>query len=84
MRNEVNPMVDSAYFKTVYLEIDKGLERDLRGREAFTIYLCVGGQALISLDGQAVPVRKGETVLIPAAAVDLRISGDCRLLEVSL
>jgi mannose-6-phosphate isomerase len=84
MRNEVNPMVDSAYFKTVYLEVDKGLERDLRGREAFTIYLCVGGQALISLDGQAVPVRKGETVLIPAAAVDLRISGDCRLLEVSL
>jgi mannose-6-phosphate isomerase len=83
-RNQPNPMVDSAYFKTAYLEVDKNLERDLRGREAFTIYLCVGGQAVIAVDGQAVQVRMGETVLVPAAAGSVQIhSGGCRLLEVS-
>ncbi|MCO5725511.1 type I phosphomannose isomerase catalytic subunit [Robiginitalea marina] len=83
-RNQPNPMVDSAYFKTAYLEVDKNLERDLRGRKAFTIFLCVGGQAVIAVDGQAVQVRMGETVLVPAAAGSVQInSGGCRLLEVS-
>lgn len=83
-RNQANPMVDSAYFKTAYLEVDKDVERDLRGKEAFTIYLCVGGRAEVAVDGHAVAVRMGETLLIPAEAGRVQIrTGGCRLLEVS-
>ena len=83
-KNTVAPMVDSAYFKTSYLELDASLTRQFKKRDSFRAYVCVGGSATLKLGGYCVPVAKGETVLLPAAAPDLRIeTKDCKLLEVT-
>ena len=83
--NSHNSMVDSPYFKTDYLNIDQNLEVDLSARDSFTIYMCVGGGAkIINSEGSAV-LKRGETVLVPAASDSIRIETDkATLLEVSI
>ena len=84
-RNVPNSMVDSQYFKTTYLELDRSLTREFKTKDAFRAYVCVGGSASLELGAYSVPIEKGETALIPAAAPSLRIlTEDCRLLEVTL
>ena len=84
-RNQKNPMVDSAYFKTDYLEFDTSQTLHLTQRDSFTALVCVGGRADVLLAGQQVAVRRGETVLIPAAAESLSIqTSGCRFLEVTI
>ena len=78
-------MVDSPYFKTTYLELDASLIREFPSQESFRAYVCVGGSATLELGTYSVPIQRGETVLLPAAAPRLRIAtGECRLLEVTL
>ena len=83
--NSHNSMVDSPYFKTNYLNIDQNIEVDLSARDSFTIYMCVGGGAkIINSEGSAV-LKRGETVLVPAASDSIRIETDkATLLEVSI
>ncbi|TNF76004.1 MAG: mannose-6-phosphate isomerase [Bacteroidetes bacterium] len=84
-KNRENTMVDSAYFRTSYLELDTSLTREFHSQESFRAYVCVGGSASLELGTHSVPIQRGETVLVPAAAAGLRIvTGKCRLLEVTL
>jgi mannose-6-phosphate isomerase len=84
-RNCPNAMVDSEYFKTTYLELDRPLTREFNTGNSFRAYVCVGGSASLELGAYSVPVARGETALIPAAAPELRIlTEDCRFLEVTL
>lgn len=84
-RNEPAPMVDSKYFRTSYLELDAPLRREFQSDDSFRTYVCVGGSAFFELGRHSVPIQKGETVLLPAAATEFQIATrECRLLEVSL
>ena len=84
-RNRNNKMVDSTYFKTAYMHRDTSGTVELEGRDSFTAYICVGGKAEFELGGHTVPLQRGETVLIPAAARNLFIeTRGCQLLEVTL
>ena len=78
-------MVDSPYFKTNYLNLDQTLQVDLSARDSFTIYMCVGGEAKITNSEGSTTLKKGETVLVPAASESVRIETDkTTLLEVSI
>jgi mannose-6-phosphate isomerase len=84
-KNRSNFMVDSTYFRTSYLELDTSWNREFTSSDSFRAYVCVGGSASLELGPYSVPIGKGQTVLLPAAAPELRIvTGDCRLLEVTL
>ena len=57
----------------------------LRGREAFTIYMCVSGSAQIRLGSHRADLERGQTLLIPAAAGGVRLeTPGCEILEVTL
>jgi mannose-6-phosphate isomerase len=66
--NRENPMVSSTYFETSYLELDSETALSLSSPSSFTALVCVDGEAEVILGSWVVPVRQGETVLIPAAA----------------
>ena len=84
-KNLENPMVDSAYFKTTFIELDRPMHLSFDPLETFRAYVCVGGQAEFRTGGHTTPIRMGETLLVPAAARELSIeSSNCRLLEVTL
>ncbi|MCB0376514.1 MAG: mannose-6-phosphate isomerase, partial [Sinomicrobium sp.] len=71
------------YFTTNYLRLKGALKRSLAARDSFTIYMCVDGALTISGAGAEERLKKGETVLIPAAIDGLEFKTEAAtLLEV--
>ncbi len=70
-------LVTCPYFTTELLEIDRPYEADLSARDSFTAVMCLEGRGKLCRDGgREVPVKRGETVLVPAEAVSLQICPD--------
>lgn len=84
-QDRVNDMVRCPYFNTNYLKLHSDFMQDLSGRDSFTIYMCVDGDAEIVNETGSATVKKGETVLIPANsdAVNLKTTG-ATLLEITI
>jgi len=83
-RNQLNPMVQCPYFITQYLPVTERVECDLSDRDAFTIYMCVGGKLSLTAGKHGVSLSKGMTTLIPAVIEQVSISGEGELLEITL
>ena len=92
--NNVKPCGDKVegteldVIKCPYFSIDNvaltGKEEALRHSSAsFTIIICVSGEANIHCAGSEAKIATGETVLVPAAAADLRAAGPATLLVVN-
>ncbi|WP_394750673.1 type I phosphomannose isomerase catalytic subunit [Spongiimicrobium salis] len=81
----INTMVTCPYFKTNYITLTETLEIDVSERDAFTIYMCVGGEVEVINDFGKASIQKGETVLLPAISkrISLRTSG-AKILEVTI
>ncbi len=83
--DQASAMVESPYFTTRYLKLDKKTERSLQPGEAFTIYMCVSGAARIVAGNGEEALKMGETLMIPAVATGVTIQTDgCELLEVTV
>jgi len=83
--DSANKMVDCPYFKTNFLELTKDLEQDTILRDSFTIFMCVGGEAIVQTEEGEVPIKKGETVLVAALAKKIHIkTKGAKLLEVTI
>lgn len=81
-RNHSNKMVSCPYFTTNYLKIDATIQKN-NGHGSFTIYICVEGEAEILTSNHTETIKKGETILIPAAIESFHISAkNATLLEV--
>ncbi|MGC6431062.1 MAG: type I phosphomannose isomerase catalytic subunit [Jejuia sp.] len=80
--NQSNGMVSCPYFDTSYLHVTKTLEKQ-NDKDSFFIYMCVDGEAKFTANGVTEEVKKGETVLLPAAIKAYTIDAkDAKLLEV--
>lgn len=81
-KNVPNDMVSCPYFTTSYIDVSGELEHQL-DRDSFTIYMCVGGEVEISVRDFKEIVKKGQTVLIPAAIAEVNLKADnAKILEV--
>ena len=77
---EVN-IVDCEFFKTDMLLVDGVAELDYCKRDSFTIYMCIEGDAKVTLDGEtSETLRTGEVMLIPAIANEVVIEGKAQIL----
>ena len=84
-KDVVNKMVDCPYFKTNFLNLTQDLKQNVTSRDSFSIYLCVQGMAEISNDWGRATIKKGETVLVPAASTEIEITcSEAKLLEVTI
>jgi len=80
--NTSNQMVSCQYFTTNYIPVEGLLERE-NTHDSFIIYMCVDGEASISVNGTKETITKGETILMPAALKSFNIeSKKATLLEV--
>ena len=81
-KNQANEMVSCPYFTTNYLTIDKMIEKS-NVHDSFLIYICVDGEAEIKTSNSIENLKKGETILMPAAVQNFQISSqNATLLEV--
>ncbi len=83
--NTRNLMVNSAYFTTKYLRLDKTITLDLSLNDSFTIYMCVKGSLRISNENGEVDILRGETALVPAISKKVElITNGAELLEITI
>lgn len=72
-QNTPNTIASCPYFTTNYLHVTGNLKQPLTARDTFTIYICVEGSATIAGAGIKTSLKKGETLLIPAAIDEIAI-----------
>lgn len=83
--NSSNNMVNCDYFVTNYLNVVGTFVKQLVNRDSFTIYICVDGQAQVTVGENSEKLVKGDTILIPAAINEVIISAkDAKILEVHI
>lgn len=84
-KNQENQMVTSPYFNTSFLELDTQTRLSLSHDESFTVLVCVDGSAEVVLNSRKSQIKKGETLLLPAAAAEVMVNtSESRFLKVSL
>lgn len=80
--NHSNEMVSCPYFTTNYLKVNTEIEKQ-NTHDSFIIYICVEGEASIKTVTHTEVIKKGETILLPAAILSYQISAEnAVLLEV--
>jgi mannose-6-phosphate isomerase len=80
--NQSNKMISCPYFTTNYLEITSEIKKE-NNHDSFIIYICVDGEAKIITESFLETIKKGETLLLPAALKTFQItSKNAKLLEV--
>jgi len=84
-KDQPNPLVHCRYFTTNLLELTKPFKKDITWLDCFVIYMCLDGKGIVTSPGnEDIPIKKGETVLIPASLTHYAIqpAEDMKLLEV--
>lgn len=80
--NQSNDMVSCQYFKTSFLPVVGEVKRH-NDKDSFFIYMCVDGEAKVTVNDFETTIKQGETVLIPACVKDYEIHANkAKLLEV--
>ncbi len=81
-KNHSNEIVNCPYFKTNYLHLSESIKKENK-QDSFIIYICVEGNANIITENYTEIIKKGETVLLPAAITSFEITAEnAKLLEV--
>ncbi len=70
------------YFTTNLLNIKDGMEREYIKFDSFVILIAVEGDFKAAYSGGTVPLKKGESLLIPACEEQIALSGTGKILEV--
>ena len=71
--NSTSSLVNSQYFTTNLIELDKTVLKNTSQLDSFVIYMGVEGTCSIKFEGGSVNINKGETVLVPASINNLII-----------
>ncbi|MEG1585923.1 MAG: type I phosphomannose isomerase catalytic subunit [Bacteroidales bacterium] len=78
--NKPVELVDCKYFHANLLELDEPMQRDLKSKDSFVIYICSAGKGAIKdAEGNSVEVKQGDTILVPAIYADLLITPESNL-----
>ena len=69
--NEEVELVNCRYFTTSVYDLSLPFAKDLSSIDSFMVVMCLSGEGSMEVDGEAVSLHQGETVLIPASADDV-------------
>ena len=70
--NEDTPLVECEYFTTNLLDLTEQISVDVKSKDSFVILICLEGQGeLKDSEGNAVSLKQGETVLVPAVTDEI-------------
>ena len=85
IENEMVETVSCPYFTTIILDLNGEVSLDYSATDSFVIFMCVEGEAIVEVNGVAEHIKKGEIILIPAAAIDVNLKAhSAKLLEVTV
>lgn len=81
--NQAVQLKSTPYFETNVLKLSNEVNRDLKDKDSFIVYMCTEGRAHIQTEKSSVMLEKGQTVLVPACLAKVLIKSEsATLLEV--
>lgn len=80
-RNQGVELISCQYFTTAVYDIDEPIEIDYSELDSFVILIGTKGEALLTIDGEEVMFKAGETILLPAYINNVRAKGEIKFLE---
>ncbi len=82
--NKENIIVNCPYFTTNLIPLTSSLKKDIYALDSFVIYMCVEGRVRIEHSNGDETLKKGETILIPAALREFTLvpENKSKLLEI--
>lgn len=82
--NETVSLVDSPFFTTSLIEINRALRKDYSELDSFVVYVCTEGSFVLQHDQDKYSVNTGEAILLPAIInkVDIYPNQSAKILEV--
>lgn len=72
-KNVPASIVKCKYFTTNFLCLTSGYKANHKNKDSFIIYMCVGGEAVFSIDTEKELLRIGETLFVPATLKQFEI-----------
>lgn len=68
-------LLSCPHFTTELLDLTRRLDLDLAARDSFVVVICLDGEGMLTAaDGTQMPIRRGETILVPAAVSALTLT----------
>lgn len=79
--NKSTELVDCPFFTSHYLSLTSSYSIS-KTDECFLVYICTDGNVVLETAENGFEIRKGQTVLVPAALTEFTLKGNGTLLEV--
>ena len=80
-KNEGQLLVECPYSNTAVYDLTEPMTIDYTELDSFVILIGLKGEGTLTVDGEKVPFRGGETILLPATAQEVRAEGSLKFLE---
>jgi len=83
-KNETVNLVESPYFTTNLIDLDRAIRKDYSELDSFVIFICVEGNFRLYSGDHSEEVKMGEAILLPALLkqAELHPSKNAKILEV--
>jgi len=80
-KNEGQLLVECPYFNTAVYDLTEPMVIDYSELDSFVILIGLKGEGSLTVDGETVSFGKGDTILLPATACEVRAEGNVKFLE---
>ena len=80
-KNEGQLLVECPYFNTAVYDLTEPMDIDYSELDSFVILIGLKGEGTLTIDGEEVPFRGGETILLPATINNVHAQGTVKFLE---
>lgn len=80
-KNEGQMLVECPYFNTAVYDLNEPMTIDYSELDSFVILIGLKGEGSLTVDGEEVSFRGGETILLPATTKEARVEGTVKFLE---
>jgi mannose-6-phosphate isomerase len=73
--------VECPYFNTAVYDLTEPMTMDYSELDSFVILIGMKGEGTLTVDGEQVSFRAGETILLPATVKEVSTEGTIKFLE---
>jgi mannose-6-phosphate isomerase len=81
LKNEGQLLVECPYFNTAVYDLTEPMTMDYSELDSFVILIGMKGEGTLTVDGELVSFRAGETILLPATVKEVSTEGTIKFLE---
>ena len=80
-KNEGQLLVECPYFNTAVYDLSEPMTIDYSELDSFVILIGLKGEGTLTVDGEQVSFKAGESILLPATVNEVRAEGTVKFLE---